>query len=129
MMSNDDIGTQVARLEEQVEGLRTALGANTATVKELADKVDQIRAPKLLPMVVATVSIIGAIGGFGSMWVNLRLAPFQETQARNQKDLDRIFDDIRALHRTVETKSDKAYVDDKIAYTFHELKNRLSKTP
>lgn len=115
---SDDFNAQIGRLDERMKGMEDK-------IDDLASKVDQIRAPKLWPIVSGVLALIAIIGGAGSTWVNMRLKPIEIEQARDAKDFQRLYDDFRALQKSVDGKADSRYVDDKIAYAYDRLKTEI----
>lgn len=115
---SDDFNAQVGRLDERMKGMEEKL-------VDLATKVDQIRAPKMWPVILGVIAITGFIGGIGAGWVNLRLEPLKIQQAQGQKDFDRLYDDVRTLQKALSDCATVKYVDDKTGYMYHELKNKI----
>lgn len=114
----DDQRAEIAVLQRDMTEVKK-------TLETLCDKVDGIRSPKLGPTILVVVAVCGFIITAGGAWVNLRLEPIRSDILRDQKDIERLKDDGRLYNSRIDSKADKAYVDDKIAYAYDRLKTEI----
>lgn len=119
-MSNEetDYGEDIAVLKRDVSEIKTDM-------QSVLTKFDEMRTTKWGPTIGICVAVAGFVYATGGGWVQLKLEPIRDSLIRSEKEIERLKDEMRYVNNRTDTKADKSYVDDKLAYGFHELKNRV----
>lgn len=95
------------------------------SLQRIDDKLDALRSPRLWPIVIGLIAVTSLLGTIGQAYVTMKLEPIRNDLVRDGKDIERVKDDVRIIYSRIDSKADKSYVDDKIAYAYDRLKTEM----